>query len=78
IVAGLISTFERKPFLPMINLLAYAEKIVKLKSVCQTCKSENACFTMRHAAANLSTHPTELVGGAESYAAVCRKCHPCS
>ena len=75
IVAGLIATFERKPFLPMVHLLAYAEKVVKMKSVCQSCRYENASFTMRHAKLSNST---ELVGGFESYTAVCRKCHPFS
>jgi len=74
IVAGLITTFERKPFFPMIELLSKAEKIDKLNAVCLVCKTEDASFTMRHS----KISPTEnFVGGAESYTAVCRKCHPC-
>ena len=46
IVAALDGTFERKGFNNILNLVPYAESVVKLSAVCNYCKCE-AHFTKR-------------------------------
>ncbi len=68
-VAGLDMTWEGKPFRPMSDLMAMAEKRIHLKAVCVKC-GKDAHFTKR-----LVTCKTEtLIGGSESYEARCRMC----
>ena len=69
IVAGLDSTFERKPFGKILNLVAIAEKVTKLTSICAYCY-KLAAFTQR----TIKSKEIELIGGEESYKPVCRKC----
>ena len=68
-VAALDSTFQRKPFGNIINLLPVAEKVTKLTAVCVYCGNE-ASFTQRVVESN----EVELIGGDESYKPACRKC----
>lgn len=70
IVAALDATFERKGFGSVLELVAMAEKITKLTSICTTCRSREASFTKRLTA----DKEVEMVGGAEMYKPVCRKC----
>ena len=69
IVAGLDGTFERKPFGKLINLVAVAEKVTKLTSICAYCYNL-ASFTQR----TTKSKEVELIGGEETYRPVCRKC----
>ena len=69
IVAALDSTFQRKPFGNIINLVPLAEKVYKLTAVCVYC-TEPAAFTQR----TVESQEIELLGGAESYKPVCRQC----
>jgi len=46
IIAALDSTFQRKPFGNIINLVPLAEKVYKLTAVCVYC-TEPAAFTQR-------------------------------
>lgn len=46
IVAALDSTFQRKPFGNIINLVPLSEKVIKLTAVCVYC-TEPAAFTLR-------------------------------
>lgn len=69
LVAALDSTFQRKPFGNIINLLPVAEKVTKLTAVCVYCGNE-ASFTQRV----VESSEVELIGGEESYKPVCRKC----
>lgn len=71
IVAGLDGDFRMKPFPRIVGLVCVAEKVLKLHAVCTTCKGE-ASFTRRLDASDTSL---ENIGGAEKYAAVCRKCY---
>lgn len=66
--AGLDLDSFGKPFGPMAELLAYADKIVKLNAQCKVC-GENARMTYRNE--NKSTE-TVLVGGAEFYEPRCK------
>lgn len=73
IVAALDGTFKREPFRNITSLVPKAESIVKLAAVCTSCQA-NASFTMR-----LCTDADAdvlVVGGRETYRAVCRACHP--
>ena len=69
IVAGLDRDYKSIPFKPMANLLAHAEKITKLSSICIIC-GDYAYFSQR-----LTDHKTQiLVGETDEYEARCRKC----
>lgn len=70
IVAGLDLDCWGRPFGPMPNMLAVAEKITKLQAVCVRCGSEKATRSLR------TTGGLEQVqvGAAESYEALCFSC----
>lgn len=70
IVSGLDGTFERKPFGNILNLVAIAEKVTKLNSICAYC-FKLASFSHRTVKSNV----VELIGGEETYKPVCRKCY---
>jgi len=69
IVAALDGTFQRKGFGDILNLVPLAENVMKLTAVCMNCYNE-ASFTKRKGAEK----EVELIGGADKYLAVCRKC----
>lgn len=58
IVSGLDGTFERKPFGNILQLVALAEKVTKLNSICAYCYSL-ASFTHR----TVKSKEVELIGG---------------
>ena len=68
IVVGLDMDFTSKPFGPIGNILAIADKVEKMKAICTVC-GEDAMFSKR------LKHGTEtiLVGGDETYEPRCRK-----
>jgi thymidine kinase len=81
ICSGLDLTYQGLPFPPMPELLAYADEVVKLRSVCARC-FEDATRTYRLE----PTSPEELpegvapltpilVGGAEAYEPRCLPCY---
>uniref|UniRef100_A0A3Q3WDC5 Thymidine kinase n=1 Tax=Mola mola TaxID=94237 RepID=A0A3Q3WDC5_MOLML len=70
IVAALDGTFQRKPFGNILNLVPLAESVVKLHAVCMKCYKE-AAYTKRIGA----EMEVEVIGGADKYQAVCRKCY---
>lgn len=71
IVAALDGTFQRKPFGQVLELIPMAEKVEKLNSICMHCCAD-AAFTKRITS---DTPTVEIdIGGADKYAAVCRKC----
>lgn len=70
IVAGLILTFERKPFGEMHALIDYCDSLIYKKAVCHFCRCINATLTKR-----LTNSKEEIVvGGKEDYAPVCQNC----
>lgn len=71
IVASLIATSERKGFNDILNLIPKCEKVEMLYAVCMNCHTDGAAFTKRI----INSDQVELVGGSESYQAVCRKCY---
>ena len=69
IVSALSSDFQRKGFPRILELIPKAEELVRLHAVCIVCKRE-ASFTRR----TTNDQELEIIGGEESYQAVCRKC----
>lgn len=69
LVAALDGTFQRKPFGTVLNLVPLAETVTKLTAVCMMCQAD-AAFSLRLG----SETQVELIGGADKYIAVCRRC----
>lgn len=76
IVAGLDLDFRGVPFGPIPLLLAIADNITKLQSICTSCGSD-AHFSQRlvNGAPAKYDDPVVLVGAQESYQARCRDCY---
>jgi thymidine kinase len=75
IVAGLDVTFTGEPFEPMPSLMALAERVDKLTSICAVCGAD-AIYHARVAETDAAGDPTlisENVGGLETYQARCRR-----
>ncbi|KAF2070645.1 hypothetical protein CYY_008039 [Polysphondylium violaceum] len=70
IVAALDGTFQRKPWLNVLELIPKSEEITKLNAVCMVCYSD-AAFSKR----TVSDDSVELIGGADKYISVCRECY---
>lgn len=70
LVAALDSTFEKKAFGDILQLIPLAENVVKLTAVCMNCYKE-ASFTKRIG----NEKEVEVIGGADKYLCVCRKCY---
>lgn len=73
IVAGLDGTFEGKPFGRIAELLPLSEQFTKLTAVCRRCGAD-ASFTIRRPDFSGNKNVVEVVGAAELYESVCRKC----
>ena len=73
IVAALDATFQQKPFNDVLSLVPIADEVTKLSAVCARC-GDDAAFTKR---VNTESKRLELIGGAECYAASCRRCFDC-
>ena len=69
VVASLDGTYRREPFGRVLELVPRAESVVKLCAVCVECHRD-AAFTKRLGAET----EVALIGGADKYAAVCRRC----
>eukprot|EP01012_Entosiphon_sulcatum_P023852 TRINITY_DN2897_c0_g1_i1.p1 TRINITY_DN2897_c0_g1~~TRINITY_DN2897_c0_g1_i1.p1 ORF type:complete len:203 (-),score=37.29 TRINITY_DN2897_c0_g1_i1:356-964(-) len=71
IIAALDGDFQRRPFGSVCELVPLCETVEKLSSICMACRRAEAGFTRRIC----KSTAIELVGGAESYWAVCRGCY---
>ena len=69
-IAALDGTFQRKPFGNIHELMPLCEQITKIKALCVFCGND-ASFSMRTTA----DEGVEVIGGAEMYCSVCRKCY---
>ena len=69
IIAALDSTFQRKGFGSVPELIAISENVKKLSSICTECNNK-ASFTKRLS----KDTDVEVVGGSEIYKPVCRNC----
>ena len=70
IIASLDSDFRREPFGKITELIAKAEDITKLTSICFLCK-QDAAFSARIT----PEQDVVLIGGSEKYRPVCRACY---
>lgn len=70
LIAALDGTFQRKPFANILELVPFAESVVKLSAVCMNCFGE-AAFSKR----TTEEDSLEVIGGADKYMAVCRQCY---
>lgn len=71
VVAGLDRDYREEPFGPMPSLLALADSVMKLTSICVECKQDTARLTYRRTNATQQV----LLGAAEAYAPMCRGCY---
>lgn len=72
IAAGLDMDSWKRPFFPVMKLLAYAERVTKLKAVCTNCGAQ-ASFSDSTKTRDKSSQI--LVGDKNEYVARCRRCH---
>lgn len=74
-VCGLDGTFQQKKFGRVLDLIPHSDSVQKLPAWCKMCKVAKkvvpAIFTHRLSASDKSEI---LVGGKDSYTALCRKC----
>ena len=70
IVAALDGSYQRTGFGDILQLIPLAECVIKLTAVCMIC-FEEASFTKRIG----HEKELEVIGGADKYMAVCRKCY---
>jgi len=70
-VCGLDGDFKRERFGTLLNIIPICDDIIKLKALCIQCKKSEAIFTFRLTNDKEQT----VVGGTESYCALCRNCY---
>jgi len=71
VVAGLDLDYMGRPFGEMPDLLALADEVVQLYAVCMDCGDDKARFPFR----TVDASEQIVVGGKESYRALCRDCY---
>jgi thymidine kinase len=69
IISGLDMDYQRLPFGYMPELMAIADKIDKLTSICDICRLDNAIYTYR-----IIDKEGIIIGDEEIYEARCRGC----
>ena len=70
-VCGLDGDFRREKFGTLLDIIPICDDIIKLKALCIRCKKNEAIFTHRLTSEKEQT----IVGGSESYCALCRSCY---
>ena len=70
-VCGLDGDFKREKFGTLLNIIPICDDIIKLKALCIQCKKSEAIFTFRLT----NDQEQTVVGGTESYCALCRNCY---
>ena len=68
IVSGLDKDFAGKPFGPMGDILAMADRVEKFTAICHVCKQDNATMSMR-----VVENTDVVLTAKESYVPVCRE-----
>ena len=69
IIAGLDGDFRREPFLNLLKLIPYANKVKKLNAICMKCFNK-ASYTKRIS----EEMEIKVIGGKDKYLAVCANC----
>lgn len=68
IVCGLDGDFQRKPFGKILELIPYADSVIKMNAFCKLCSDgKKGLFTIR-----LSNETEQVVIGSDMYIPVCR------
>lgn len=74
VAAGLDQDFKGEAFKQVAVLLALADKVIKLTSICRVCHRK-ATMTQRTLGLAFTTDPIVLIGNKDIYEARCRSCH---
>lgn len=72
ICAGLDQDFRREPFGQMPQLMAVADRLIKLRAVCALCGAPASHTYRRNSGQD---EPIVLIGGGSAYEARCRTCY---
>ena len=74
---GLRSDFALEPFPGSKYLMAIADNVEEIKTICYSCKNKKAIVNARFDENNkiLTVGPQNKIGGNESYKPLCRKCY---
>ena len=75
IVSGLVGDFKRASFGQVHDLLSEADEIIPLKAICNICYKPAPFTTRICQKIGPTSEKQEVVGGAETYQAVCRDHH---
>jgi thymidine kinase len=71
IISALDATYQRKPFMNILNVIPKAENVTKLTSVCHECGSDGS-FSKR---INKDNNDLIVLGAEDKYRSVCRSCY---
>jgi len=77
VASGLTGNYLREQFQGMPHLMSNADCIEHLTSVCMNCKKDGAAFSalLEPCSEVNKKAATKLIGGQETYLALCRKCY---
>ncbi len=75
IVAGLNGTSERRVFGEILYLIPHANTIQKLEPFCKLCAENSKITPAIFTKCTVSKSSTIMIGGKDSYVAVCRECY---
>lgn len=80
IVCGLDGDYNRNKFGHVLDLIPYADSVVKLHAFCKRCSEsqkviKNALFTYCQHKSTADAETSINIGGADKYMAVCRECY---
>ena len=69
-ICGLDCDFKRNLFGNWLDLIKYADNVVKLKAICASCKTKNALYSHR-----LTDSKEQVLIGNSEHEPLCRKCY---
>lgn len=69
-VSTIESSYKQELFHEVGYLIAISENVIKMRSICMMCKNKKASFNIR----TIDDDQEIVVGGADIYQCVCRKC----
>jgi thymidine kinase len=73
IVAGLDGDAQRKPFGSLLDLIPYADSIVKLKAICKKCSNDGLFNEALFTSKKIHDSVTVDIGSSDKYEALCRR-----
>lgn len=74
VVCGLDGNFNRFPFKNMSNLISISDEVYKLKALCKKCNDGTPAIFSK-LVTNNGDNGDILIGGADMYMPLCRKCY---